>query len=72
MNGALNIHPKVAGATISGSLGILVVWLLGQAHVTVGTTVAAAIVAVLAAVGGWLAPIADAEKAKLDATPAAK
>lgn len=65
MNGALNVHPKVVGTSVSGSLGVLVVWLLGLAHVTVDPVVAAAMVGVLASLGGWLAPIVEAEREKL-------
>lgn len=57
MNGALNLHPKVVGGTGGGTIGVLVVWLLGLAHVTVDPIVAGALVTVLAFVGGWLAPV---------------
>jgi hypothetical protein len=57
MNGSLNLHPKVVGGTGSGALGILIVWLLGLAHITVDPVVAGALVTALAFVGGWLAPI---------------
>lgn len=59
VNGSLDIHPKVAGATLSAALGIVVVWLLTLAHVEVTPEAAAAIPAVLAGFGGWLAPLRD-------------
>ena len=61
MGNPLNIHPKVVGATIGGSLGILIVWLLGLAHVTVDPVVAGALTSVVASFLGWLAPIIKAE-----------
>jgi hypothetical protein len=67
MNGALNIHPKVVGATVGGTLGVLVVWLLGLAHVTVDPIVASALATSIAAAAGWLAPIVKAEAAKIEA-----
>ncbi len=66
MGSPLAIHPKVAAASISGSLAILVIWLLGLAHVTVDPVVAGALSTALAAFGGWLAPILKSE------VPAAK
>jgi hypothetical protein len=65
MNGALNLHPKVVGGTGGGTLGILVVWLLGLAHVTVDPVVAGALVTVLAFVGGYLAPVFHALQGEL-------
>ena len=57
MNGILDLHPKTSSAGISGTAGILVVWLLGLANVTVDPVVAGALVAALSAFGSWLAPI---------------
>lgn len=65
MNNALTLHPKTAAAGISGSLGVLVVWILGLAHVTVDPVVAAAIVGVLASFGAWLAPLIQQEVNKI-------
>ncbi len=65
MNGSLDIHPKTAAAGISGSLGILIVWILGLANVTVDPVVAGALVAVLSGFGAWLAPLIQAEANKL-------
>ena len=65
MNHPLALHPKTASAGMSGALGVLVVWLLGLAHVTVDPIVAGALVGVLAGVGSWLAPLVNAEKTKL-------
>ena len=61
MNGSLNLHPKTAAAGVSGSLGVIVVWLLGLAHVAVDPVVAAALASSLAAFGAWLAPILSRE-----------
>jgi len=61
MGGALSLHPKVVGGTGASALGILTVWLLGIAHVTVDPVVAAALVTVYGTVGSWLAPILKRE-----------
>ncbi len=61
MNGPLDIHPKTAAAGVSGTTGILVVWLLGLANVTVDPVVAGALVAALSAFGAWLAPLIQRE-----------
>jgi len=65
MNNALDVHPKVVGGGLGSAAAVLVVWLLGLAHVTVDPVVAGALVAVLASIGGWLAPVLNAERAKL-------
>ena len=69
MNGVLDIHPKVIGATGGGTLAVLVVWLLGVFHVQVDPIVAGALTTVIAAFCGWLAPIVKAEVSKV--TPVA-
>jgi hypothetical protein len=56
MNGPLDIHPKVAAASITGALATVLVWALGLAHVQVDPVVAGSLAASLAAFGGWLAP----------------
>lgn len=61
MNGPLDIHPKVAGMTLTGALGILAVWILGLAHVQVDPVAASALAVVVGAFGGWLAPILKRE-----------
>ena len=61
MNGALTLHPKVAAGGIGGSAGIVVVWLLGLAHITVDPVVAAALAAVVAGFAAWLAPLMKGE-----------
>jgi hypothetical protein len=61
VNGALDIHPKVVAATGGGTLGILILWLLGLAHVTVDPIVAGALTAAVASFLGWLAPVVKAE-----------
>ena len=62
MNSALDVHPKVVGGSLSGSAGILVIWLLGLAHVTVDPVVAGALVAIASGLGAWLAPVLNAER----------
>lgn len=60
MNSALTIHPKVASATLAGSLTAIVIYCLQRyANTDIPPTVAAAITTIFAAVLGWLAPIAD-------------
>jgi hypothetical protein len=55
MNGALTLHPKVAGGSLSACLALIVLW--GVSYwVVVPPEVAAAFTAALAFVGGWLAP----------------
>jgi hypothetical protein len=61
MNGPLDLHPKTTAASLSGALGVLTVWILGLAHVTVDPVVAAAIPTVLAGCGAWLAPVLKTE-----------
>lgn len=56
MNGALDIHPKVAGGALSGALAILIVWILSLIGVQVPDVAAAALATALAGFGGWLAP----------------
>jgi len=55
MNGALNIHPKVAGGTLSGALALIVLWALSY-WVVAPPEVAAAFTLLLGGIGGWLAP----------------
>ncbi len=64
MGSPLTLHPKVAAAGLAGSISILVIWLLGLAHVTVDPVVAGALSTALAAFGGWLAPILKTEAPK--------
>ncbi len=63
MNGPLDLHPKTTAAAGGGALGIVVVWLLGLAGVTVDPIVAAALASVVAGFGAWLAPLLSREKA---------
>ena len=58
MGGALVLHPKVVGGSLSGACGVLCVWLLGLAHVGVDPIVASALTVVLGGFGAWLAPLA--------------
>lgn len=52
---ALTLHPKVAGSSLSAGLALIILWAV-QFAVPVPPEVAAAFTAVLAGVGGWLAP----------------
>jgi len=66
MNGLLDFHPKTTAGIGGGTLGILIVWLLGLAHVTVDPVVAGALATAIGGFFAWLAPIIKAE------VPAAK
>jgi hypothetical protein len=55
MANALDIHPKVAGGTISSALTLIIVWVASY-WVTVPTEPAIALSVVLGFVGGWLTP----------------
>jgi hypothetical protein len=70
MNGKLNLHPKVAGASLSGSLAILVVYVLSLVGIDVPTVASAALAVVLAGFGGWLAPAGYTPPALSVAEPA--
>lgn len=61
MNGPLDLHPKTAATGLGGSAGLVVIWVLGLAHVTVDPVVAGAIVVTLAGFGAWLAPLLKRE-----------
>lgn len=62
MTSAIDLHPKTAAAGLASSVGLIVVWVLGLANVTVDPVVAGAIVAVLGSFGAWLAPLMLKEK----------
>ena len=51
----MTIHPKAAGAGMSGALAVILLWAIGYA-VDVPLEVGAAFTAVLAYAGAWLAP----------------
>jgi hypothetical protein len=55
MSGALAIHPKVAGGSLSGSVALIALWAASY-WVIVPPEVAAAFAVVLGFVGGWLSP----------------
>lgn len=55
--GALDINPKVSGATLAGALAIVLVWILGAFDVDVPVEGGAAITTLLAATGGYLTPV---------------
>jgi len=56
MNGNLDIHPKVAGSTLAGSVAILIIWILSLVGIPVPDVADGALVIVLTSLGGWLAP----------------
>lgn len=63
MNGALEIHPKVAGGTLAGSLTLIVVWILGLFGVAVPLEIGMAFTLLFTFAGGWLAPASAAPPA---------
>ena len=53
----MNIHPKVAGSAIGGTLGIILDGILKSIHgVHLDATVYGAIPTFFSMIGGWLAP----------------
>jgi hypothetical protein len=64
MNGALNLHPKVAATLLAGWVVTLIVYGLHQwAHTDLPGPASAALVGLIAFVAGWLAP------AQVDTSP---
>lgn len=55
MNGALTLHPKVAGGSLSACLALIVLWAISY-YVAVPPEVAAAFTAALGFIGAWLSP----------------
>ena len=55
MSSSVDLHPKVAAGALSSSLSLIILWAISY-WVVVPPEVAAAFTAVLAFVGGWLAP----------------
>lgn len=51
----MNVHPKAAGAGMSGALAVIILWAISYG-VTVPLEVGAAFTAVLSYAGAWLAP----------------
>lgn len=68
MNGALNIHPKVAGFTISGAVAFIVLRVLGH-YYAIDSELSEAVTFLFGALGGYLAPLAK-EPPPVEATPA--
>lgn len=62
MNGALQIHPKIAGASLSGALSLIVIYVLGRFNITVTPDVAGAISVIFSFAGGYLSPALGTEK----------
>jgi uncharacterized membrane protein YfcA len=57
MNGALNLHPKVAASLLAGWITVIIVYSLHQwAHTDLPDAVSAAITGLVAFGAGWLAP----------------
>lgn len=69
MNNPLQLHPKTAAAGLSGSAGLVLLWILSLFHVAVSPEVAGALVVVLAAAGSWLAPLVKGEPAVASGDP---
>lgn len=66
MHTATTLHPKVASATIAGSITALVIYLLQTyANTDIPPTIAASITTLLTFIGGYIAPLLP------DQTPAA-
>lgn len=61
MNGALNIHSKVAGGGLSGALALVILAVVGH-WLTISPEVAAGITAIVGFVGSWLAPVIAANQ----------
>lgn len=55
MNGKLNLHPKVAGGSLSACLALIVLWAVSY-WIVVPPEVAAAFTAALGFAGAWLSP----------------
>lgn len=51
---ALNVHPKVVGGTLAGTLAAIVVYALTLAGIHVPDVAAAALTTGFAGLGGWL------------------
>ncbi len=64
MGSPLNFHPKVVGGILGSVSGGTVVWLLSLMHVEVTLPEAVALLSVVSAFGGWLAPILKTEASK--------
>ncbi len=64
MGSSLAIHPKVIGGALGSVTAGTVVWLLSLMHVTVTLPEAVALLSVVSAFGGWLAPILKTEASK--------
>lgn len=61
MGSPLTLHPKTAAAGVTGGLALVIIWLLGLAHVQVDPVVAGALATGLATFAAWLAPIIQKE-----------
>jgi hypothetical protein len=61
MNSFTDFHPKVVGGALGSTGAGVAVWLLSLMHVHVTLPEAAALVGVISAFGGWLAPILNRE-----------
>lgn len=70
MNSALELHPKVAGGSLSGAVGLIVLWVLSLWHVSVTPEESGALVLVLGSVGAYFAPLLKKEQASWNVAPA--
>lgn len=68
MNSKLTLHPKVVGSGAGGGLAIVVMFVLNLCHVHVDSEGVAGITTVVALVGGYLAPLAKAERSRIENT----
>jgi len=58
VNSASSLHPKVASATIAGSITALIIYLLQTyANTDIPPTIAASITTLLTFIGGYIAPV---------------
>jgi len=55
LSGSLNLHPKVAGGSLSACLALIILWAVSY-WVMVPPEVAAAFTSALGFVGAWLSP----------------
>jgi len=70
VNGLLNLHPKVAGGGVSGSLALIILTVVGHWY-AVTPNVAAAFTVILTVVGAYLSPVLNKEAAAVAADTAA-
>ena len=68
----MTIHPKTSAAAVGGSLGVVIVSVLGSIHgIHLSAEANAAIPTFLSTLGAWLAPGSDPAPAPAPVPPAA-